>query len=310
MIDLREVELSFPGEALRANPHAAAARRRTREWVRRLGLLNDAQIAEFDSWRMDTACRAGFPDADEDLLQVALDLCWWTFVVDLHIEQGVQDAAGIERLADELASALRDGSNPPGPHPITAGAMDIVQRASRRQTSQWCDSFRHFMLVYLTSRAQDARAQATTVDAYLQRRRQSIGLQMTLDLAQSPTPPSPLLFSAPMLHSRQLLTEHLLLQNDIFSLHRETRSSAGRSIIFCLQRERRCPIEEALTAAIAMADARMSQFTRYQNRIADWIDSHEGSAADRDSCRDALARMLTWTRAVYDWHRQAVRYAP
>ncbi len=314
----RDIELDIPYPP-RISPDTPQARVRNVEWLTRNGLLTTQDnVDRYLEWDMAQLAGRLFPDAyGEDLDLGVLEQTFFFFLDDIFDGDVGKDPAQADALCHYLVAMVR----PPGgsapvrpPFPLAGVLSEILKRSRDGMPDAWIAragrGWENHFLIYVTEAADRRSGPARSLDAYMERRRISIGLSPTLDLAESIEHfvPSPALHESTVL--KQLCgvaAEILTLTNDAQSLEKD-EANGDDNMILILARERGLSRDEAIEAVPDMVRTRIAQFEELA------LDSMRACSAITDSADEwaALMRFVQSNREIiranYDWGRRTDRY--
>ncbi|WP_405020818.1 cytochrome P450 [Kitasatospora sp. NBC_00070] len=307
------LQLPFPA---RISPDAARAAAEHLQWPRSFGLLPTDTAAERHARGHYAELAARFhPAATGPDLALGVDQMSWFFCFDdafdgpagHHPEQA-------RTVVDAVADTLDQPPAPDAP-PLARAFHDLWLRSREGMSPPWCERAATHWRAYLYGHVQEAanRHSGTplTVDEYLRLRRDTIGVQPTLDLAERIGHyelHADLFTSDTVAALRTLAAEIDSLHNDLYSLAKEDAGSDPHNLLLILRRANGAE-HDACAGVIGMLHARIARFRDLEGELRTLdgtahLGAHDRKALDR-YLRDALHTVM---RGPYDWAPRSGRY--
>jgi len=304
-ISLPSLYMPFPQ---RLNPHNERAWVHTVEWVRQFRLIPEKAVPYFRTLDYHWLSAYAFPDAG--LAELALINDWMTLFYFFDKEW---DDAPPEKLAVAQSSLLatlrcrtrvRFGSNP-----IETALHDVRRRMLEFSSEAWMERFTGSIEAYFNACLWEAnnksRHEIPDVASYLAMREKTGAVQPSFELAGvlrlAEIPPE--MMEEPSIRCLNLLANHAItLFNDIISLEKEMQVGDVHNLVFIIQNEQRCSLEEAMQRAARMHDDEVRAFIELESKIPSWgepIDTGVQRYIDVVRC---------WMRANMDWSLMSERY--
>ncbi|MFE1311294.1 pentalenene synthase [Streptomyces sp. NPDC058755] len=310
-----DFRIPLPG---RQSPDHRRADAHQLEWPRSLGLITTEAAAarHLRGAYADLASRF-YPHTTGADLDLGVDLMSWFFLFDdLFDGPRGEDPEETRSLTVAVAAAL-DGPLPDTAPPIAHGFADIWHRSCAGMSPAWrARSARHWRN-YFTGYVDEAlsRFHDTPYDCaaqYLAVRRQTIGVQPTVDMAEAAghfEVPQRVFDSAVLSAMLQIAIDVNLMFNDIASLEKEEARGERNNLVFILQREHGWPKGRSIAHLQDEVHARLSQYLLLESCLSKVCDIYDLDAAEREAVeRYRTDAVRTVIRGSYDWHRSSGRY--
>ncbi|MET7855333.1 pentalenene synthase [Streptomyces avermitilis] len=310
-----DFHIPFPS---RRSPDFERARADHLSWPRALGLIGTDAAAERHSrgGYADLAARF-YPSATGADLDLGVDLMSWFFLFDdLFDGPRGEDPQETRKLTDAVAAAL-DGPLPESAPPIAHGFADVWRRTCQGMSAAWrARSARHWRN-YFSGYVDEAvsRHLNTPYDSaghYLAMRRQTIGVQPTVDLAERACHcevPQRVFDSAVLFAMLQIAIDTNLILNDIASLEKEEARGELNNMVFILMREHGWTRGRSIAHMQDGVRTRLEQFLLLEACLPKVYDTFELTAQERESAEKyRMDGVRSVIRGSYDWHRSSGRY--
>ncbi|MFJ4184198.1 hypothetical protein [Kitasatospora sp. NPDC089509] len=280
------------------SPDAEAADTHTLAWVQETGLVRSNENAQvFATWHIGSSVAAGYPRARGEALNLLSDWAAWALTLDDIFNRYTGDVAFVATILDDCLRVLH--SDPAGsvPHPLRGAnraLWDLLSRAAAVMSDEWMFRFRSSVGRYfqgLLGKHRLARIprQVDPVTA-LAVRTDDIGMHMSADLIEYFEG-----FELPMVVTtlygfsriRTLLSELVVLQNDVFSLQRDRLagdSDSAFNVVTALAHHHNQGTEHALLETRALYRTRL---TALESASGQFLDECHTIGLDSNSCGKA-----------------------
>jgi pentalenene synthase len=304
--------------ASRRSPDCERARAHHLAWPRRLGLITTEAAAQRHS-RGGYADLAScfYPSATGADLDLGVDLMSWFFLFDdLFDGPRGEDPRETKKLTDAVAAAL-DGPLPASAPPIAHGFADVWRRTCQGMSRAWCARSARHWRSYFAGYVDEAVSRYhntpyDSVGAYLAMRRQTIGVQPTVDLAERTgrfEVPHRLFDGTIVSAMLQVAIDVNLMLNDIASLEKEKARGEQNNMVLILMREHGWPESRSFAYMQEEVRTRLEQFLLLESCLPRVYETFGLSTEERAAAeRYRLDAVRTVIRGSYDWHRSSGRY--
>jgi germacradienol/geosmin synthase len=313
------------------NRHREAAHRRSKEWARRMGMLDPLPglpgVYVWDDRKLDAAhvalCGALIhPDASADELDISTGwLTWGTYADDYFpmIFGHRRDMAGAKAFVARLPAFMPEGGAPAPPptNPVERGLLDLwartvaalpeaSQRLLRRATEDMVQSWLWELANLIQNRIPDP------VD-YFEMRRKTFGADVTMNLCRlsrgAGIPPH-VFATRPLRALEHCAADFAGLLNDVFSYQKEIEFEGEiNNGVLVLQRFLEVDKPEAVETQNRLLTARVQQF---EHVVATELPALGDDLGLDQGVRDALARFVEQLQqymcGVLLWHVRVDRY--
>ncbi|MCM2422872.1 cytochrome P450 [Streptomyces sp. RKAG293] len=309
--------LRFPFPA-RISPDAARAAAEHLQWPRSFGLLLTDRAAERHARGHYAELAARFhPAATGPDLALGVDQMSWFFCFDDAFDGPSGDGPGQARtLVDAVADTL-DAPPAPDAPPLVRAFRDLWLRSCEGMSPSWRERAAAHWRAYLYGHVEEAANRHSgnplTVDEYLRLRRDTIGVQPTLDLAERIGHyelPADLFASDIVAALRTLAAEIDSLHNDLYSLAKEDAGSDPHNLLLILRRADGADHDDACASVLGMLHTRIARFRDLEGELRTLDGTARLGAQDRTALdrylRDALHTVM---RGPYDWALRSGRYS-
>ena len=312
------MDIPFPDPL---NTAAGRARQHTLDWLAAFGLLSGtAATEEYDALRLERLMAYFYPDADPVELELATDLNGWFFVFDDQFDTELGRRP--ERIAPVVEALLRvlDDGLPPAraraqAGPLGAAFSDVWARAAEGMPDHWKRRFRAHWRAYLRAYEREAAHRTAesvlTLAGFLSLRRDSIGVQPCLDLAErcgGRVLPDTLHGARPVAALRELTADVVLFVNDLVSLEKELAAGDVNNSVLVLRARADCSLERAVRRVARLANARVARFTQLAAALPDFLTATAAPArlrADAGRYTEAMRHLM---RGNLSWSLETARY--
>lgn len=279
------------------------------KWVQALQLAQPTELKRFERIGCGTCAAACFPDAPEDVIQLAADQISFLFLFDdLYPEGLYRHDPDALRLALQPFIDLVAGKGDKGHSTAYAKALaDLVSRAAQKAPSFWRRRYAASFQEYCDGCVLEARYrlqnQTPTLNAYLELRRGSIGMSPMFDvmeLTHGVFLSEAQFASSAATKLRQLGADLSTLVNDLSSLEKEEAVGDVCNVVIVMQAQRACSRDEALDAVATLHNALLDELHRLERTLT---NDAPGSALA------LYARSIRqWVHGHYGWILSSRRY--
>lgn len=314
----QEIDFYMPFSS-RRSPDYERARADHLAWPRRLGLITTAAAAQRHSQGgyADLAARF-YPSAVGADLDLGVDLMSWFFLFDdLFDGPRGEDPQEAKQLTDDVAAGL-DGPLPDSAPLIARGFADMWRRTCQGMSPAWClRSARHWR-AYFSGYIDEAssrhrNAPCDSAGQYLAMRRQTIGVQPTVDLSERTghyEVPQRLFDSAVQFAMLQIAIDTNLILNDIASLEKEEARGEQNNMVLILMREHGWTQGRSIAHMQDEVRTRLEQFLLLESCLPTVYDIFALNPEEREAAEKyRIDGVRSVIRGSYDWHRSSGRYA-
>ncbi|GHD80084.1 hypothetical protein GCM10010336_63240 [Streptomyces goshikiensis] len=312
----RQVDFTIPISSW-TTPELAAARERNLRWARRMGLVSsdEAERRYLFSQVADIAAYS-YPDAEGEDLDLAFDVNGWFFLFDDQFDvprgQWPQAATVCEELIDLLHRP--PGTPPPVSSPLADAFADVWQRMAHGMSRRWQERTAHHWMEYLAANlteAVDRRAgMVPDSEEWMRLRRKVIGVRPSIDVCERVghfEVPAPLVYSTAMESAREIVTDVIILINEVYSLENDEARDAP-NLVRCLMHEQGRTRPEAIDELRKRADAQIERLAYVRRQITP-LGQRLGLPHPAQEAADRYIHAISaYMRGIYDWHRLAGRY--
>lgn len=300
----------------RQSPDHARADAEQLAWPRSLGLIkSEAAAARHLRGGYAQLASRFYPHAIGADLDLGVDLMSWFFLFDDHFDgpRG-ENPAEAKQLTDAVAAALNVPLPVTAP-PIAHGFADIWRRICEGMTPAWCTRSARHWRSYFDGYVDEAESRDTPFSSaaqYLTVRRQTIGVQPTVDLAERAghfEVPHRVFDGAVLSAMRQIAADVNLLLNDIASLEKEEARGEQNNMVLILRREHGWSKDRSVAHIQSEVRARLEQYLLLESCLPQLGDIFQLNEAEREALeRYRNDGLCTVIRGSYDWHRSSGRY--
>ncbi|MFF1909727.1 cytochrome P450 [Kitasatospora sp. NPDC058218] len=309
-----ELHLPFPA---RISPDAARAAAEHLQWPRSFGLLPTDEDAERHARAHYAELAARFhPTATGADLTLGVDQMSWFFCFDDTFDGPTGDSPLQARALVDAVTAALDRRPAPDALPIVRAFHGLWQRSTEGMSPAWCARSAAHWRAYLEGHVQEAANRhhraVLTLEEHLRLRRDTIGVQPTLDLAERIGHyelPDGVFDSSAVATLRTLAAEVDSLHNDLYSLAKEEANADPHNLLLILQRDGAGGRAASVETVLAMLHTRISRFQALEGELP----TADGIAGLARNEREMLRRYVedalhTVMRGPYDWAARSGRY--
>jgi hypothetical protein len=307
-------EIPYP---TRMSPDVERARREGLRWAREMGIVrDDAEAAALDAALYDRLAAYAYPRNAGPGLDLVVELMMWFFPFDDLFDGPLgRDPGATAALIDGLVAAMY-AHRPPHrtDPPMIRAFLDLWQRARYATTESWRTRFHSDTEAYLRSYpwevANRVRDRKPNAARYLEMRRHSIGVWLSVDAAESTGRyeiPHAAFRSDHVQAMRRLCSDVVILVNDAYSSDKE-RDHGDLNMLTLVQDEECLTAAEALARVEAMAHDRLREFQRLDRDLGRLHEELNLAPAARVDLERYADGMRSWMRGNLDWSQETVRY--
>jgi germacradienol/geosmin synthase len=321
--DLPDFYLPYPA---RLNPGLEGARAHSKQWARRMGMLEGSGIwteADLDAHDYGLLCAYTHPDASAPMLDLVTDWYVWVFFFDDHFLETFkrsQDRAGGKAYLDRLAAFMPmdlSAGLPEPTNPVEAGLADLWARTVPARSMDWrarfAESTENLLGESLWELSNINEGRIPNPIEYIEMRRKVGGAPWSAGLiehAASAEVPAAIAHSRPMKVLRDAFSDGVHLRNDLFSYERETGQEGELSNgVLVLETFLGYDTQQAANAVNDLLTSRLHQFENTAlTELAPLFLEH---GLDPKSCADVLAYvkgLQDWQAGGHEWHMRSSRY--
>ncbi|MFF9850842.1 terpene synthase family protein [Streptomyces litmocidini] len=310
----------------RLNPHLESARTHTRDWARKMGMLEGSGVwEEHDLTSHDYAllCSYTHPDCDEEALNLVTDWYTWVFFFDDHfleVFKRTQDRAGSKAYLDRLPLFMPAGpavGMPEPTNPVEAGLADLWRRTVPSMSEGWrvrfAEATEHLLYESLWELDNINDGRVANPLEYIEMRRKVGGAPWSAGLveyAAGAEVPARVAYSRPLRVLRDAFSDAVHLRNDLFSYQREVEEEGENSNgVLVLERFLGCTTQEAANAVNDLLTSRVQQFENTALTEVPLLAAEKGLTPAECAAVAAYAKGLQdWQSGGHEWHMRSSRY--
>ncbi|MDJ1136461.1 family 2 encapsulin nanocompartment cargo protein terpene cyclase [Streptomyces iconiensis] len=310
----------------RLNPHLEQARAHTREWARRMGMLEGSGIwdtGDLEAHDYALLCAYTHPDATAEDLDTVTDWYVWVFFFDDHFLEEFkrsQDREGGKAYLDRLplfmpmdpAAAVPEPTNP-----VEAGLKDLWARTvpamSREWRARFAESTKNLLNESLWELSNINIGRVPNPVEYIEMRRKVGGAPWSaglVEFAAHAEVPASVAGSRPLCVLRDTFADAVHLRNDLFSYQRETEDEGELSNgVLVLETFLDCTTQEGAEAVNDLLTSRLQQFEHTALTEVPALCVEKG--LDPAACADIAAYakgLQDWQSGGHEWHMRSSRY--
>jgi germacradienol/geosmin synthase len=316
----------------RVNSHLEAARHDSKEWARRMGMLDTLPgspgVFIWDDHKFDVAdvalCGALIhPAATGPELNLSAGwLVWGTYADDYFpaLYGYTRDLAGAKVFNARLAAFMPDDPTAitamPA-NPVERGLADLWARTAGPMPEDARRQFRKAILDMTESWVWELANQLQNripdpVD-YVEMRRKTFGSDLTMSLSrlsQGAGIPPELLRTRPMRGLENSAADYACFTNDVFSYQKEIEFEGElHNAVLVVQRFLGVDKARAVEVVNDLMTARMRQFEHIvATELPALADDFGLDARTRERLRAYVEKLQQWMAGVLQWHRTVDRY--
>jgi hypothetical protein len=301
----------------RISPDVERARREGLRWAYAMGIVRDeAEAARLDAPRFDRLAAYAYPHNVGPELDLVVELMLWFFPFDDIFDGPLgRDLTGTTALIESMLAAMYAHRPPhPADPPMVRAFLDLWQRARIGTSPSWQTRFHSDTEAYLRSYQWEAanrvRGRIPGVAPYLEMRRHSIGVWLSVDAGERTghfEVPHTAFRSEHLQTMRRLSSDVVVLVNEAYSAAKD-RDHGDLNLVVLLQTEHGLGPDAALSRVEAMAAECVREFRRLEDGLDRLHDDLNLSPAARTDLERYADGMRSWMRGNLDWSRETVRY--
>jgi germacradienol/geosmin synthase len=321
--ELPDFYMPYPA---RLNPHLDGARAHSKQWARRMGMLEGSGVwteADLDAHDYGLLCAYTHPDATAPELDLVTDWYVWVFFFDddfLEKFKRTNDREGgkayLDRLPAFMPMDLALGTPEPT-NPVEAGLADLWARTVPTMSEHWRARFavstENLLNESLWELSNINEGRIPNPVEYIEMRRKVGGAPWSAGLiehAAMAEVPVAVAATRPLRVLRDAFADSVHLRNDLFSYERETREEGELSNgVLVLETFLGYDTQRAADAVNDLLTSRLQQFENTAlTELGPLFAEH---ALDPESCAKVLAYvkgLQDWQAGGHEWHMRSSRY--
>lgn len=306
----------------RVSPHLDGARRRSREWARRVGMLGPLSVWDDGAFDATDAARCAamiHPDAPADALDVtAAWLVWRSYADDFFTERfgRRRDAPGARAFVSRLSSFMEDATDA-ATNPVERGLADLWTRtagsldeSARRRLRRAVEDMTEAWLWELANLIENRVPEP--VD-YIEMRRRTFGTDLTMSLCrltEREGVPDAVLRTRPMRGLDGAAADFAGLANDIVSYPKEIAFEGDlNNGVLVAQTFLECGLDAAVAVINDLMTARVQQFEHIvETELPALFHDLALDARVREAVLRHVRALQQWMSGMLRWHRSVDRY--
>lgn len=310
----------------RLNPHVEEARRHTKEWARRMHMLEGSGIWEehdLDAHDYALLCAYTHPDCDAEALALVTDWYVWVFFFDDHFLETFKrslDREGGKRYLDRLPAFMPmdpAAAAPEPENPVEAGLADLWARTVPSMSDAWrarfAENTEHLLNESLWELSNMDEGRIANPVEYIEMRRKVGGAPWSAGLveyAANAEVPASVAGSRPLGVLRDTFSDAVHLRNDLFSYQREVEDEKENSNgVLVLEHFLGCTTQEAADAVNDLLTSRLQQFENTALTEVGPLCVEKGLDAAETAAVLAYTKGLQdWQSGGHEWHMRSSRY--
>ncbi|MGW1884514.1 terpene synthase family protein [Streptomyces sp. NPDC001970] len=310
----------------RLNPHVDVARAHTREWARRMGMLEGSGIWEqedLDSHDYALLCAYTHPDCSAEALSLVTDWYVWVFFFDDHFLEVFKrsgDRAGGKAYLDRLPAFMPMDpaqGTPEATNQVEAGLADLWTRTVPSMSPAWRARFaratEHLLDESLWELDNINEGRVSNPVEYIEMRRKVGGAPWSAGLveyAAGAEVPAQAAGSRPLRVLTEAFADAVHLRNDLFSYQREVENEGELSNgVLVLETFLGCTTQEAAEAVNDLLTSRLQQFENTALTEVPALCVEKGLDPVECAAIAAYTKGLQdWQSGGHEWHMRSSRY--
>ncbi|MTE17824.1 germacradienol/geosmin synthase [Streptomyces sp. TRM43335] len=311
----------------RLNPHLEVAREHSKEWARRMGMIEGSGVwdeDDYDSHDYALLCAYTHPDAPAGELATVTDWYVWVFFFDddfLESFKRTRDSAGARAYLDRLrvfmpvepgATVSAEPENA-----VERGLADLWARTVPAMSHGWrrrfAETTRNLLEESMWELANISAGRVANPLEYIEMRRKVGGAPWSAGLVEysvGAEVPEAVAGSRPMRVLRDAFADAVHLRNDLFSYQREVEDEGELSNgVLVFERFLGRGTQQAADAVNDLITSRLHQFEHTALTELPPLFAEHG--LDPRSCADVLAYvkgLQDWQSGGHEWHMRSSRY--
>lgn len=294
------------------SPHVELVRGRNLEWVKRLRLVEGETALQY-YLAVDAAmytCKV-HPKAGLEELCLLCDWFSWYVILDDYVDESkfFREVEPLQAFHDHLLSLLQDPPCLPPRGPLAEALFDCWQRTCLLTSSVWQMRFAQNLADWFASQRWEREVRTHRYppgrDAYIQNRRKTIGFIMGsdfLELADHNEIPAEIYASRTFQDLLQTMADVVGWTNDLYSLKKDLAHGEICNLVFIVQHDKNCSLQEAAEQVRTMVELQMRHFQELVQNLPSY-------PIDVDRCLlSYLDSLDLYVRGIQDWERVVLRY--
>ncbi|WP_051856697.1 terpene synthase family protein [Streptomyces sp. NRRL B-1347] len=293
-------------------------------WPRRFGLLPDTAAEARHAAAHYAELAARFHPATHGAdLDLGIDQMSWFFVFDDLFDRELGTTPALAKaLVDLVAAALDDPWEEPRPDlpsgwaPPARAFRDLWERSRSGMSLTWRERaarhWRTYLHGYITEAHTRLRGNTPTVEEHIALRRDTIGVQPTIDLAERLghyEVPEKVFTDQPLTEMRAIAAEVDSLHNDICSAEKERSLGDVHNIVLILSSDGTLSFDQAVCEAAEMLRRRTTRFVLLEAELPQSSAYRALSDVERTTVdRYVTDALRTVMRGDLDWAENSGRY--
>ncbi|HEX3757266.1 MAG TPA: germacradienol/geosmin synthase [Kofleriaceae bacterium] len=317
--------------AARCNPHLDAARRTSKAWARRMGMLDELpgvpgghvwNDRKFDAADVALCGALIHPDATASQLDITAGwLVWGTYADDYFplIYGRTRDMAGAKQFNARLPlfMPLDAAPIPPPLTPIERGLADLWARTagglSQAMRRQFRAAIRDMTASWLWELANQIQHRIPDPVDYVEMRRQTFGSELTASLfrlTRGDGIPAELFRTRTLRGIEGAAADYACLLNDIFSYQKEVEFEGEfHNAVVVVESFLGCSPADAVGVVNDLMTARMRQFEDLvAGELPVVLDELQLDRTAQGRVHTYLTGFQLWMAGILTWHRTVGRY--
>ncbi|WP_225410431.1 family 2 encapsulin nanocompartment cargo protein terpene cyclase [Stigmatella hybrida] len=312
------------------SPHLQTARRDSKDWARRMGMLDTLpgvpEVHIWDDHKFDVAdvalCGALIhPEASVQQLNLTAGwLVWGTYADDYFpaFYGNTRDMAGAKVFNARLTAFMPDGPCTAIPtNPVERGLADLWARTAGPMTDRARRQFRKAIqdmtASWLWELANQIQNRIPDPVDYVEMRRKTFGSDLTMSLsrlAQGDAIPEEIFHTRPVRGLENSAADYACLTNDVFSYQKEIEFEGElNNGVLVVQRFLNLEAPQAVETVNDLMTARMRQFEHIVSKELPILVRSAGLNANaQDKLRVYVEKLQRWMAGVLRWHIAVDRY--
>ncbi|MFD1832323.1 family 2 encapsulin nanocompartment cargo protein terpene cyclase [Streptomyces desertarenae] len=311
----------------RLNPHLEVAREHSKEWARRMGMIEGSGVwdeDDYDSHDYALLCAYTHPDAPAGELATVTDWYVWVFFFDddfLESFKRTRDSAGARAYLDRLRAFMPvepgETSRAEPENAVERGLADLWARTVPAMSHGWrrrfAEATRNLLEESMWELANISAGRVANPLEYIEMRRKVGGAPWSAGLVEysvGAEVPGAVAESRPMRVLRDAFADAVHLRNDLFSYQREVEDEGELSNgVLVFERFLGCGTQQAADAVNDLITSRLHQFEHTVFTELPPLFAEHG--LDARSCADVLAYakgLQDWQSGGHEWHMRSSRY--
>jgi hypothetical protein len=309
----RQLALLSPFPAA-MHPDADRMHRQTVKWALHYELIASPQDRRhLDASHYTLLMARAYPTADPVALQLIADWNTWTFLLDDYFDEHVigRDPDAVEHLHQQVLSILA-GTTPVAGDSMRIRALhDLASRLRLLANGEWMTRFIAAVRETLAASLWEARNRriraVPTADDYCYWRLFTSGVFCyfaLIEIAEQMTLPA-FVWDHPVIQQLARSANAVICwSNDIFSFAKEVAHGDVHNLVYIVQHERQCALDDAIAYVAQRHDDEVRAFQQLRAALpyfGDFVD---------EIVQRYVRGLEAWMRANMDWSVATQRYRP